>query len=61
MIIIYGLQLILLLVNCYLFLYKQKEYKNIHSVNFYLLSIIITAARIADLSFSMQAYRALNL
>lgn len=56
-IVVYALQLSFLLVNCYLFLYRQKEYKNIHSINFYLLSIIITAARIADLSFSMQCYR----
>ena len=48
---IYSLQLIFLFVNCYLFLLKQKEYKNIHSVIFYLLAVTITTARIVNLCY----------
>ena len=40
------------LVNCYLFLWKNEEYKNFHSVIFYVLSFLCITSRTGNLVYS---------
>jgi hypothetical protein len=42
--------MVFLFYNCYSFVYKMREYKNVHSVLFYTLSFICIVARIIDMS-----------
>ncbi len=50
MLIFFGL-FALICLNSYLFLYKNNEYKNVHSAIFYFLSLMCVLARFANLYF----------
>jgi hypothetical protein len=43
-------------VNLYLFVYKNKEYKNIHTILFYVLSAVVLIARLVDINSLIKLF-----